>query len=303
MQPRHFASVVTAATLWGFGGVLGTMLSRHSDLGSMSIAMWRMLVAGAALLLYLAVRRALRPLPGPAWRRALLTGALTALFEACFFSAIPYSSVGLATLIGIGSAPVCVALWDWAHGRQRPSAATLGALVLALGGLALLLGGSLDAGGGGPLGPLLALGAGASFAAISVVNRTPVDGLGPVEHTAVAFTWGGLLLVPAAALAGIAGPATLGGVGAPSDAYGWALTLGMGVVVTALAYVLYLGGLRTVPPFVATIVSLLEPLVAAILAAFVFGERLGWAGIGGGAALAAAIVLLRPQRDEPESIH
>ncbi len=286
--------MVAAATLWGFGGVLGTMLGDHAGIGALSIAMWRMLVAGLALLAYLAARGALRMLTGPALRRAMVTGALTALFEACFFSAIAASSVGVATLIGIGSAPVFVALWDWWRTRVRPPATTVAALVLALGGLAALLGGSLNAGGSGGWGAVIALAAGASFAAITVVNRGEVEGLGPVEHTAFAFTLGGIILVPAAAFAGL---------GAASDAYGWVLTIGMGVGVTALAYVLYLGGLRTVPPFVATVVSFLEPLVAAVLASIVFGERLGWSGIVGGIALAAAIVLLRPQRDEPESIH
>ncbi|WP_062463517.1 DMT family transporter [Demequina soli] len=294
MQPRHFVSVVAAATLWGFGGVLGTLLGDHAGLHAFSIAMWRMLVAGGALLAYLAARGGLRMLRGAALRRAAVTGLLTALFEALFFSAIGASSVGLATLIGIGSAPVCVAAWDWATTRRRPPAATLGALVLALAGLTLLLGGSADTGADGLVGALLALGAGASFAAISVVNRAPVAGLGPVELTAFAFAIGGLALVPAALAAGI---------GAATDLYGWAITLGMGIVVTALAYVLYLGGLRTVPPFVATIVSLLEPLVAAVTAAFVFGEDLGWVGVAGGAVLGCAVVLLRPQRDEPETIH
>ncbi|MDN4482641.1 DMT family transporter [Demequina lignilytica] len=294
MRPRHFLSVVLAATLWGFGGITGTLLGDHAGIGPLSIAMWRMLVAGVALLAYLAVRGTLRRLSAAQWRRALLTGTLTAAFEACYFLGISYSSVGLSTLIGIGSAPVFVAAYDWATERRRPPVTTLIALALALGGLALLLSGSLDTGRNGPLGALIALGAGATFAAITVVNRHEVPGLGPVEHTAFAFTFGGLLLVPAAAATGI---------GAASDGYGWALTIAMGVLITALAYVAYLTGLRSVPPFVATIVALLEPLVAAIAAALIFAERLGPLGIVGGLLLGAAVVLLRPQRDEPESLH
>ena len=47
----------------------------------------------------------------------------------------------------------------------------------------------------------------------------------------------------------------------------------------------------------------LEPLLGAILGAIVFGERLGALGIVGGALMGAAVLLLRPQRDEPETIH
>lgn len=294
MRPRHFLSVVLAATLWGFGGVTGTLLGDHSGVGPLSIAMWRMVVAGLSLLAYLAVRGSLRRLGVRQWRRAALTGALTAAFEACYFVGISFASVGLSTLIGIGSAPVFVAAYDWATERRRPPVTTLVALALALTGLTLLLSGSLDTGRNGPLGALIALGAGATFAAITVVNRHEVPGLGPVEHTAFAFTFGGLLLVPAAAAAGL---------GMASDLYGWSITIAMGVLITALAYVAYLAGLRSVPPFVATIVALLEPLVAAVAAALIFGERLGPLGIVGGVVLGAAVVLLRPQRDEPESLH
>ena len=77
----------------------------------------------------------------------------------------------------------------------------------------------------------------------------------------------------------------------------------LGLGITALAYVLFLAALETVPPFVATIVTLLEPLLGAVLGAIVFSERLGVAGVVGGALMGAAVVMLRPQRDEPETIH
>jgi DME family drug/metabolite transporter len=84
---------------------------------------------------------------------------------------------------------------------------------------------------------------------------------------------------------------------------GWAFAVAVGVLSTALAYVAFLTGLKTVAPFVATIVILLEPLVATVLGAVVLGEQLGPVVIIGGLVLGSAVVLLRPQRDEPESIH
>ena len=132
------------------------------------------------------------------------------------------------------------------------------------------------------------------FAAITIVNRTPVPGLNPVALTGGAFTAGALMLAPFALAAH---------TGLPHDAEGWGLAVALGVGITALAYVLFLAALETVPPFVATITTLLEPLLGAILGAIVFGERLGVAGVIGGALMGGAVVLLRPQRDEPETIH
>ncbi|MDN4474895.1 EamA family transporter [Demequina sp. SYSU T00192] len=296
MQPRHFMSVVVAATLWGTGGLLGTLLAERSDVPPASVAMWRMLIAGVVLTAWLAARRSvgLRRLDRAAVVRIVATGALTAVFEVLYFTGIALAGVGLSTLVTIGSAPVWVALWDWWRHRDRPDGRRVLALVLALGGLALLLGSSLSAGDRALLGVGVALVAGASFAGVTVVNRTPVPGLGAARLTALSFTAGGLLLVPVALVLGW---------GAPSGAASWGIAAALGIGSTALAYLAYLSGLATVPPFVATIVSLLEPLVAAVLGALVLAERLGWSGVAGGAVLASAVVLLRPQRDEPESIH
>ncbi len=289
-------SVVVAATLWGTGGLLGTLLAEHSDVPPASVAMWRMVIAGVVLSVWLAARGTLGlgSLDRAAVVRILATGALTAAFEVLYFTGIALAGVGLSTLVTIGSAPAWVALWDWWRHGDRPDGRRVLALVLALGGLGLLLGSSLSAGDRALLGVGVAVVAGAAFAGVTVVNRVPVPGLGAARLTALSFTAGGLLLVPVALVLGW---------GVPSGAASWALAAALGVVSTALAYLAFLSGLATVPPFVATVVSLLEPLVAAILGAIVLGERLGWGGVVGGAVLASAVVLLRPQRDEPESIH
>ncbi|WP_062380329.1 DMT family transporter [Demequina pelophila] len=294
MRPRHFVSVVLAAVLWGTGGVLGAVLARTSDVPPASVAMWRMLIAGVALVAYLAARGDLRlgALTAPQARRIVATGALVGIFEVGYFSGIALAGVGLATLVTIGSAPVWVALWDGARLRVRPARRALVALALALGGLAVLLGTSLGTGDDAPAGVAVALATGAVFAGVTVVNRAPVAGLGSTRLTALAFAAGGVMLAPVA---------LVGGWGMPAGVDGWAAALGLGVGATALAYVAYLDGLATVPPFVATVVSLLEPLVAAVLGVALLGESLGRWALAGAAALAAAVVLLRPQRDESVS--
>jgi len=293
MRTRDFFLVVVAAVLWGTGGALGTLLAHDGAVPPASVAMWRMLIAGGVLTAWLVLRGGIGRLDRVMVRRILVTGALIGLFEVLYFTGIELAGVGLATLVAIGSAPVWVALWDALRLRERPSARGISALLIALAGLAALTGSSLDAGGAALAGVGVALLTGAAFAGVTVSNRSPVPGLGAVRLTALSFSAGGLMLVPVAAIAGWGVPPGLGG-------WGWALALG--IVATALAYVAYLSGLETVPPFVATTVALLEPLVAAILGALVFAERLGWWGVLGGLALASAVVVLRPQRDEPVAV-
>lgn len=296
MRTRDFLFAVAAACLWGGGGVVGVVFGEHEGFAAVGIAEWRMLLAGVSLLVLLAVMGQFHPRSWTRamWVRMLVTGALTAAFEYAFFTSVTLASVGLATLVGIGSAPVVVAGYDAVVMRQRPPARSVVALGLSLVGLALLVGGSLGGGSRVLLGVLVALAAGVSFACITIVNRAPVPGLHPVALTGGAFTAGALLMLPFALLAG---------TGLPHDAQGWGIAVVLGVIITGLAYVLFLTSLQTVPPFVATIVTLLEPLLGAILGAIVFGERLGWLGAVGGALMGAAVLLLRPQRDEPETIH
>lgn len=296
MRPRHFLYAVAAASLWGGGGVAGVLFGDHVGVSPLGIAAWRMAIAGIALLGFLAVTGMLRPSTWSpaAWRRMVATGLLTAAFEAAFFGAIHLSSVGLATLIGIGSAPVFVALYDAVVLHIRPAPRSLAASGLALVGLVLLVGGGIAQEPGVLGGALLACAAGGAFAAITIVNRRPVPGLGAIDLTGVAFTVGAVVIIPFALWTGLE---------VPTDAKGWLLALLMGLAFTALAYALYLTALQTVPPFVATVVTLLEPLIGAILGALLLSERLGVLGIIGGALLGTAVVMLRPQRDEPATIH
>ncbi len=52
----------------------------------------------------------------------------------------------------------------------------------------------------------------------------------------------------------------------------------------------------------ATIVTLLEPKIAAVLAWFFFDERLGWNGVAGGALLLASIWILSTRAVKPTPV-
>ena len=54
----------------------------------------------------------------------------------------------------------------------------------------------------------------------------------------------------------------------------WGLLMYLGVVTTALGYVVFLRGLRSTPATFASVLTLLEPLVAVVLAVVFLGERL-----------------------------
>lgn len=303
-RPRAFLLVVLGAVLWGTGGLAGAALT-DAGLAPGAVAAVRLGAGGLALAAVLLAARAL-PHPVAVLRdrrarvRVTAVAALLAGYQACYFSAISLSSVSVATLVALGAAPVLVAVATSVGARRLPDVRVVGAIVLALAGLALLVVPGLRAEGsgsalvGGPAGPLLALLAAATFAGVTLVNRRPVPGLDPVVMTAVSFVLGGLLLLPWALVAGL--PRGAGEPGGVDVGRVVLLVAFLAVVPTAAAWAAYFTGLHGVPATTASLVALLEPLTAAVGAAVVRGERIGPLGVAGALALAAATLAVAPRR-------
>jgi DME family drug/metabolite transporter len=279
------AWLVASGLLWGTGGLTGRLLGQATGLPAMSVACYRLTVGGALIIAFLTLTGRRWPSGRAAWTRIAVIGLLAALFQGCYFTAVALTSVSLATLLTIGSAPVMVLVADQVTGRRRIDRLAAGTTGLSLAGLALLVG--LPNGGLSESTVLLSAGlallSAAGFAAVTVVSSRPVPGLDDLTVTGFAFAAGGLVLLPAAVVAGglefRPGPVALG------------LLAVLATGPTAVAYTLYFRGLRTAAASTAALLSLLEPLTGTILAAVVLGDRLGAAGIAGAAILAAAVAL------------
>jgi len=276
--------LIFAGTLWGTGGLTGSLLARHTGLVAPAVATYRLGVGGLLLLLFLLLSR--RPLPRsrPAWARIAILGVLAAAFQASYFAAVERVSVSLATLLTIGASPILVLAFEAATGRRRLTPRALVTVLLALTGLTLLIGvpeGRRDL-------PTLLAGAGfallsaAGFATLTLVGSRPVDGLDDLAGAGLAFTFGAVLLAPLATAAG-------GLTFAPSGS-GLGLLLLLGVGPTALAYAAYFRGLRSAQPATAALMALLEPLVGTALSVVILGDRLAPAGWAGAALLIVALV-------------
>jgi DME family drug/metabolite transporter len=290
--------LVLAGVAWGTGGLLGSLLGRETGLSPLAVAAYRLGLGGLLVLVAVGATAQLRggaPFRGvvrrPALRRIGLLAVLAAAFQACYFTAVSVTGVGLATLVTIGTAPVVVVAVETLRGSARRG--SLSVVALALLGLGLLVG--VPGAAPDPLGALVgaaaAVLAGSAFATMTLVAAAPVPGLDAVLTTGASFVVGGLLLaVPAIVLGGPAVPTTSAGVG---------LLVLFAVVPTALAYTAYFRGLAGgTSPETGAVLALLEPLTAAVLAAVVLGERLGVVGVIGALLLAAA-VLLAARADRP----
>jgi DME family drug/metabolite transporter len=290
-RPRDFALVALGGVLWGTGGLAGAALADAANLSSLTVAAYRLLGGGGLLLLALAVTGALRglALTRPVVMLVTETALLAAVYQAAYFAAVERAGVAVATLVALGAAPLMVAVGTAISARRLPPPRTLVALALALVGLVLLVGPSDAAGPATAAGALLALVAAGAFATMTGLNRRSVPGLGPLALTATAFTLGGTVLLPLAAVAG-------SGLAVPTGARGWVLLAYLAVVPTAAAYSAYFTGLRGVPATTAALLALLEPLTATVGAVLLRDERLGPVGVVGAVLLGAAVLVLRPRR-------
>lgn len=289
--------VCAAGVLWGTGGVVVTVLHEHDGFGAMTASAWRMALAAVALVgfsaltgRWAAIGRTLRTDP----LLAVLVGCGTAAYQGLYFVSVLKVGVSVATVVSLGLAPVLAAGWEHLVDRAGPSGREVLVLAAALGGLVLISGTAghgADAPGDDPtLGLALAVLAGATYAATTVLGHTLARRVDPVALTTCATAAGAIVLLPFLAVAVARGEPVL-----TSDPGSAVLLVYLGVATMALSYGLLYAGLRTTPGSAATIATLVEPLSAALLAAAILGERLPWPGLVGGALILAAVAALRPE--------
>jgi len=275
--------LVMSGLLWGTGGLTGSLLSRITGLSAVSVAAYRLTAGGVLIVAFLTLTGRRWPVGRAAWARIAVIGALAALYQSCYFTAVALTSVALATLVAIGTAPVMVLAVRWVTGH-RTGRLTPVAACLALAGLGLLVGlpsGFSEAAVLASAG--LAMLAAAGFAAVTLTGARPVTGLDDLTMTGFGFTAGGLALMPLAA--------GFGGLGFRPGPEAIGLLIALGTGPTAVAYSLYFRGLRTAAASTGALLALLEPLTGTVLAAVVLGQHLSASGIVGAAVMAVAVII------------
>jgi drug/metabolite transporter (DMT)-like permease len=169
-------------------------------------------------------------------------------------------------------------------GRDRASTRRLVALVIALAGIVCVLGGP-GAASFRAVGALLGLGSALVYTCYILVGDRVVTEAPPVPLTA-------LVCVGAFASCTVVGLAG-GGVSLTFGATGWSWLVVLVLVSTVGAILLFFAGLARVGPTLASLLSIVEPVVTVAAAAAVFGERLSGAQYVGGALVLVAVVLVQ----------
>lgn len=272
---RAASLVCAAAALIGFSG--NSLLARvalggqHIDASTFTLAR---LASGAAVLLLITslTRRRVRPRGALGWIPALALFAYAAAFSFAYLRL----DAGAGALILFGAVQVTMIGWGLSTG-ERPGLWTWAGLGLALAGLAAL---TLPS---APAPDRLAAGlmafAGASWGAYSLMGRGRGD---PIGATAANF----VMAVPLAiALAGIT-RATV-----HVSRTGVLLAVVSGALASGVGYSFWYAALPSLTATQAAIAQLVVPVLTAVAAVLLLGERLTLRLVVAGSAILCGVLL------------
>ncbi|WP_127794369.1 EamA family transporter [Agromyces sp. LHK192] len=325
---RYVLAVLLAAVCFG---TTGTAQALGPDADPLSVGAARLVIGGAALALIAGVQAAGRRREGigtssaspgggaatrvrrtPSWVLVAIGAAGVLAYQPAFFAGTAANGVAVGTVVALGSAPVLTGALDWAVSRRFPGTRWAIATAIATAGVALLALASSGMGGAGgadgavssgagasPLGLLASIGAGASYAVYTVAAKGLIDrGWTSTASMGALFGIAGAASLPVLLLTDASWLATPEGI---------AMALWLGLVTTAIAYVLFGAGLRGLAPAAVSTLTLAEPLTAGLLGVLLLGEVLSveaWIGL---AVLATGIVVLatgrraRAAAEQPQS--
>ncbi|MFD6245720.1 DMT family transporter [Streptomyces roseolus] len=296
---RSLVHLVVAGIAWGTAGAAGSLVFRNSDMGPLALSFWR--CAGGLLLLLAvpALRRLRKRRPRRSGRTAAAvaetrrtrlirivgTGVGLAVFQTAYFAAVESTGLAVGTVVTLGAGPVLIAAGARVTMGERLGLGGLAAVVGALAGLVVLV-----LGGGGAEVRLAGVGyavlSAAGFAALTLLTRwLGRDGAGEagsLASTAWSFGVSALVVLPLAVVEGLL-PHT-------EDAVRLLLLLlYVAAIPTALAYALYFAGAAVVRAATVSVIMLLEPVSAALLAVTLLDEELTATTVLGTVLLLAAV--------------
>jgi drug/metabolite transporter, DME family len=304
---RGYLYIASAAFLWGVAAALGRaaftgrLLPRGQTLRpidplilSQSRATFSFIVLLFALVLLRGWKRLRLPLAD--FRRMFVLGILgVAASNYLYYLAIQRTNVATAIILQY-TAPILVLLYTVARGLQKPTMRRVGAVALAVTGIALVIGifGSggfrLDA-----IGVFAALGAAFSFAFYNVGGHSI---LARYDRWTVL-----LYVILSAALFWMVVNPPWKIAAAHYSAGQWLFLLLFSLISVLAPFALYFAGLQHLEPTRAIVVSCLEPVFSIVIAALTLGEVMKpLQAVGIALVLVAIVVVQLPDRKLYEEI-
>ncbi len=288
---RAFAVLLLGGVCIGFAPIF----VRWSDTGPVASAFWRALIASLVLWAWrLAARRGRSPMAFS--RDAVLSGLMFAGDLAVWHISILHTTVANATLLA-NLAPVAVTLAAWILRGEKPRAGFLAGLAISLAGAFILIGLNVGGDDSRSLGDLLGVTTAVFYAGYMLAITRARRDTDALTLMTISTSVTALALLPiAAAFSSLQGSRLV-----PDAASGWLVLAGLALVAQVAGQTLIAYAAARLPVALSSTTLLIQPLVAALAAWMLFGERLSPLQIGGGGVLVLGLWLARRGSAAPAS--
>ena len=283
MKNRVYIYLVFGLMGIAFGAPLARFIP---GLAALTIAFWRM--AGASSLLW---GHGALTKQGPLDRKKLLpigiAGIFLALHFTFFYSAVKTTTIANATLFAT-LAPIFTLSYErFILKRKMPLGALFG-LWLAIGGVIVVQSGSLEFGFAGAKGNLYALASSAFMSVVLIIGERIRGSLTNIMYTRWLYLFAALTLVVIT---------TISGVSLGFDKQDTMWLLGLIILPTLIGHNSMSYAVKYLRPTIVGAMPFGEPVLASILAWFLFGEGVSWNVVIGGGITLAGLVMLTLKRN------
>ncbi len=243
---------------------------------AVTVATWRMVIAGILLLSALVWRRRTR-ITRRAFLLSLFSGAFLALHFSTWIASLRYTTVASSVVL-VSTNPLFVGLFSLLLG-ERPSRKLWEGIFISTVGAVLIGWGDLAVGGKALWGDLLALLGAMMASAYLIVGRRVRQDLGLLPYITLSYSTAGILLMA------FLGVFSQGIVLPEAPDWPWLILLALGPQL--LGHTSFNWALKFLPAVVVALVILGEPILSSLWAYLIFGE-----GIGSLQGVGFALVLL-----------
>lgn len=275
-----FIAVLVASILWGTTGTAASYAPNLSPLAIGAIAMG----GGGLLQALLAYKNILHYLPHIRfYLPLLLVGMLSvAIYPLAFYSSMRMAGITIGTVVSIGSAPLFTALLEKFFDKKSLSGKWFISFIFGVIGVLLLSIGESHSQGSNQniatdqktIGIILGLIAALTYSLYSWAAKKMIDqGVDSKSAMGLIFGFGALILLPSVFFTG---------QNLFDEAVNLYIVAYMMLIPMFLGYLLFGYALKTISASTATTLTLFEPLVAALFAVLLVGEKItaiGWFGM------------------------
>ena len=272
-------------------GGAAAIFARYALSGAspLAVAAARLVIAAAILLIVALFTRKREAVAIHRRERIIIicAGIALAIHFATWIASLNYVSIAVSVLL-VTTTPLFTATYDAIVLHRPLSRLSIAAFPLGMLGVWLVVRGQNaqpPQPGHEMFGAILALIGAVAIGAYFLLVRTIREKLGTQRLVTATYSWAAVALCIAAFAVHQTPPAL-------TNTQAWMGILGMALVAQLIGHTLLNASLRWFSLSIIAFATLLEPLIAGVLALLIFGERLGYSALGGGVLVLIAVAIV-----------